>query len=236
MVGSEAAGSVMTSGRWGRQGAFASLGRRFAALLVLTAALSLPVLPASAETIRILALGDSLTAGYGLPADDGFVAQLQAALRDRGHDVLVIDAGVSGDTTAGGLARLEWALAEGADAAIVELGANDALRGIDPASSRANLDAILAILVERDMPVLLAGMYAPRNLGSDYVAAFDGMYPDLAAEHGAIHYPFFLEGVATDPALNQPDGIHPNAEGVAVIVEAMLPDVERLLDRTVVTP
>ena len=181
--------------------------------------------------VRILALGDSLTAGYGLPAQDGFVAQLGDALAAAGHDVVMIDAGVSGDTTAGGLSRLDWALAGGADVAIIELGANDALRGIDPASSRANLDGILAALGGRGIPALLAGIYAPRNLGPEYVAAFDAMYPELAAEHDAILYPFFLEGVAADPTLNHGDGIHPNPRGVVIIVENMLPDVIALIER-----
>ena len=192
--------------------------------------------PAAAAEMRVVALGDSLTAGYGLPAADGFVAQLQAALDARGLDVRIVDAGVSGDTTAGGIARLDWILADGADAVIVELGANDALRGIDPASSRSNLDAILGALGERGNPVLLAGMAAPRNLGAEYVVAFDGMYPELADTHGAIFYPFFLESVAEVPSLNQADGIHPNAEGVAVIVERILPYVLRLLDRAGASP
>ncbi len=187
--------------------------------------------PAAADALRLVALGDSLTAGYGLGAADGFVAQLQDALDRSGHDVLVVDAGVSGDTSAGGLARLDWVLADGADAVIVELGANDALRGLDPAASRGNLDAILGALASRDIPVLLAGMAAPRNLGAAYVTVFDGMYPDLARNHGAILYPFFLDGVATVPSLNQDDGLHPNAEGVAVIVAGILPYVLRLLDR-----
>lgn len=192
--------------------------------------------PAAADETRVLALGNSLTAGYGLPATAGFVAQLQAALDARGLDVRIVDAGVSGDTTAGGLARLDWILADGADAAIVELGANDALRGIDPASSRSNLDGILGALGERGRPVLLAGMAAPRNLGAQYVAAFDGMYPELADTHGVIFYPFFLDGVAGVPSLNQSDGIHPNAQGVAVIVERILPYVLRLLDRAGASP
>ena len=192
--------------------------------------------PAAADEMRVLALGDSLTAGYGLPAADGFVAQLQAALDAKGLDVRIVDAGVSGDTTAGGLARLDWILADGADAVIVELGANDALRGTDPASSRSNLDSILGALGERGSPVLLAGMAAPRNLGAEYVVAFDGMYPELADTHGAILYPFFLDGVAGVPSLNQADGIHPNAEGIAVIVERILPYVLRLLDRAGASP
>ncbi len=187
--------------------------------------------PVAGAEIRVLALGDSLTAGYGLPAVDSFVARLGAALKLPGHDVRIIDAGVSGDTTAGGLARLEWALSGGVDAAIVALGSNDALRGLDPAISRASLDGILSLLGQRNIPVLLAGMAAPRNLGADYVAAFDAIYPDLADRHGAILYPFFLDGVAMAPSLNQDDGIHPNARGVEVIVERMLPYVLRLLER-----
>jgi len=207
-------------------GCFASLGfahKGFvAALLVLLATSS--TLRAD-DPIFIVALGDSLTAGYGLAQEDGFVAQLQAKLDTTNVDVVVIDAGVSGDTTAGGLARLDWALAEGADGVIVELGANDALRGIDPATSEANLDAIIDELVDRDIEVLLVGMLAPRNLGNEYAAAFDSMYWDLARKHDVMFYPFFLEGVATDPALNQEDGIHPNKEGVAVIVDSMWDEV-----------
>ena len=141
----------------------------------------------------------------------------------------MLAAGVAGDTSAGGRARLDWSLAERPDAAIVELGANDGLRGIDPASTRANLDAILAELKRRGIPVLLAGMYAPPNLGREYGAAFDAVYPGLAAKHGALLYPFFLDGVAVEPALNQPDGLHPNAAGVAVIVERILPYVMQVL-------
>jgi len=185
--------------------------------------------PAAAEPVRILALGDSLTAGYGLAREDGFVAVLQAALRARGHDVRVIDAGVSGDTSAGGRARLDWALAEGADAAIVELGANDGLRGIDPRATEANLAAILDALAARRLPVLLSGMYAPPNLGSDYQREFRGVFDRLGTRPGVIYDPFFLEGVAADPALNQQDGIHPNPEGVRRIVARLLPLVERLI-------
>ena len=188
---------------------------------------------ASADQLRILALGDSLTAGYGLAQGDGFTDQLERALRDEGYDAVVINAGVSGDTTAGGLARLDWALGGAPDMVIVELGANDALRGIDPAASRANLDAILHELGNRNIPALLAGMLAPRNLGADYVTAFDGMYGDLALEYGVPLYPFFLEGVATEPELNQTDGMHPNAPGVRVIVDGILPDVTVMLDALV---
>ena len=210
--------------------------RRFCRSVPLLAGLLLAAPAAIAGETRILALGDSLTAGYGLAFEDGFAAQLEAALGARGLDVRIVDAGVSGDTTAGGLARLEWILYDGADAVIVELGANDALRGIDPAASRANLDRILATLGERGIPALLAGMAAPRNLGADYVASFDAMYPELAGTHGAILYPFFLDGVAGVPSLNQLDGIHPNARGVAVIVEGILPYVLRLLDRAGASP
>lgn len=180
--------------------------------------------------VRLLVLGDSLAAGYGLPAADGFQAQLAAALRARGHAVQIVDGAVSGDTTAGGLARLDWALADGADAAIVELGANDGLRGIDPRSTEANLAAILDALAARHIPVLLTGMLAPPNLGADYGAAFDAVFPRLAAARpGLVFDPFFLEGVAADPALNQADHIHPNATGVAKEVARILPRVEELL-------
>ena len=184
--------------------------------------------PAAAEPVEIVALGDSLTAGYGLAPGEAFPEQLQALLEARGYDVSVANAGVSGDTAADGLARLEWSVPAEADIVIVELGANDALRGIDPALTREALSELLAKLADREQAVLLAGMLAPRNLGDEYAAAFDAIYPELAAEHGAALYPFFLEGVATDPALNQADGIHPTAEGVARIVEAIAPLVEEL--------
>jgi acyl-CoA thioesterase-1 len=190
---------------------------------------------AAREPVRILALGDSLTAGYGLPQSAGFTEQLQKALRDRGHAVTIINAGVSGDTTAGGLARLDWALADRPDAAIVELGANDMLRGLDPAAAKANLDAILKRMKDRGIPVLLTGMYASPGLGRAYGEAFNGMYPELAKKYAVPLYPFFLDGVATDAALNQGDGIHPNAAGVAVIVERILPHVVRLIE-TATTP
>ena len=178
-----------------------------------------------AEALRILMLGDSLTAGYGLASRDALPARLEAALRDRGLDARVIDAGVSGDTTAGGLARLDWALADRPHAVIVALGANDALRAIDPAVARSNLDRLLATLSERGLPVLLAGMLAPRNLGPEYGARFDAIYPELAERHGALLYPFLLDGVATVAELNQADGLHPNEAGVEVIVERILPSV-----------
>ncbi len=178
---------------------------------------------------RILALGDSLTAGYGLANDQSFPAQLEAALKSRGHDVRVINGGVSGDTTAGGLARLDWALADKPDFAIVELGANDGLRGLDPEQTYANLDAIVARLRSAEIPVLLAGMVAPPNLGRDYQEAFANVYARVLQKHPVIFYPFFLEGVATKAGLNQEDGLHPTAHGVGVIVEHILPSVERML-------
>lgn len=183
----------------------------------------------SAAPLRILALGDSLTAGYNLPPGDAFPVKLEAALRARGYDVQVINAGVSGDTAAGGRARLEWALADHPDYAIVELGANDALRGIDPALTYASLDAILSGLAQHRVKALLAGMYAPRNLGAAYDQAFDAIYPRLAAAHKVPLYPFFLDGVALHADLTLPDGMHPNPPGVAVIVAKILPAVERLL-------
>lgn len=184
-----------------------------------------------AEPLRILALGDSLTAGYGLAAADSFPAQLERALRAEGLAVTVLNAGVSGDTTAGGLARLDWALADRPDVVIVALGANDGLRAVDPAITRANLGALLEKLRAKGLPVLLAGMYAPPNLGREYGDAFNAIYPELAAQYDALLYPFFLEGVATDPALNQGDGIHPNPQGVAVLVKNITPYVRRLLER-----
>ncbi|SDG10226.1 acyl-CoA thioesterase-1 [Limimonas halophila] len=201
-------------------------------LAVLAAALALlAAAPAAAEPLRLLAFGDSLVHGYGLAEGKTFPDQLEAALREAGHAVRVTNAGSSGDTTEAGRSRLDWVVRPRTDAVIVVLGANDALRGIDPAVTRRNLDAILGRLTEQDLPTLLAGMKAPRNLGENYVARFDAIYPELAEKHGAVFYPFFLKGVAQKPALNQDDGIHPNAEGVRVIVENMLPKVKKLLAR-----
>ena len=187
--------------------------------------------PVQAEPIKLLVFGDSLAHGYGLSPDDTFPAQLERRLRDEGWDLRVINGGNSGDTTAAGLARLDWSLADEPDAILVELGANDALRGIDPTETRANLDAILVRLGDRGLPTLLAGMRAPRNLGSSYAESFDRIFPDLAEAHRVALYPFFLEGVALQPTLNQADGIHPNRDGVSVIVERILPHVIELLDR-----
>ncbi|WP_142848995.1 arylesterase [Telmatospirillum sp. J64-1] len=191
--------------------------------------------PASAETLRLLALGDSLTAGYNLPAGQGFVPRLEQALRESGYDVEVIDGGVSGDTSAGGLARLDWMLGEHVDAAIVELGANDGLRGLDPAETYRNLDAIITQLHDRNIKVMLAGMYAPPNLGRQYGEDFRATFTRLAEEHDIVFYPFFLEGVAMQPELNLADGIHPNEAGINIIVESILPYVKELLDRVKVS-
>jgi len=187
---------------------------------------------AAAEELRIVALGDSLVHGYGLTPDDGFVPQLEDWLAKQGIEAEVVNAGVSGDTTAGGLSRFGWALGqEGADAMIVVLGGNDLLRGIEPTVTRKNLDAILTKAGERGIPVMLAGMRAPGNYGEDYKESFDTIYPDLAEQHGALLYPRFLAGVEDDRSLWQPDAIHPNADGVAEIVERMGPTVLDLVER-----
>ena len=178
-----------------------------------------------------MAYGDSLVHGYGLPPGDAFPVQLEGALRGAGYDITVINAGNSGETTAGGVQRLAWTLAEEPDIVVLCLGANDMLRGLDPAKAEANLAKILEELQSRGIRVLLAGMRAHRGLGGDYVAAFDAIYPDLAARYGVELYPFFLEGVAARPALNQGDGIHPNREGVALIVERMLPYLLPLIEK-----
>lgn len=179
---------------------------------------------------RLLLLGDSLTAGYGLPANLAFPARLEAALRAAGEAVGVVNAGVSGDTSAGGLARLDWALGDPApEFALVALGANDGLRGLDVAAMERNLDRIVERLKARGVRVMLAGMRAPPNMGSDYATGFAAVFPRLAAKHAAPLYPFFLEGVAAVPALNQADGIHPNAAGVDAIVARLLPSLRAFL-------
>ncbi|MEO0961434.1 MAG: arylesterase [Pseudomonadota bacterium] len=185
---------------------------------------------ATAEPVKVVALGTSLTAGFGLEQGQGFVPQLQAALDEAGLNVVLENAGVSGDTSAGGLARLDWSLNDDVDAVIVELGSNDALRGFEPQQTRENLTAILEALKERGLPVLLTGMLAPPNLGEEYGEEFASIYPDLAAEYDVLFYPFFLEGVAAEAALNQADGIHPNPDGVAVIVEAITPYAVQLVE------
>ncbi len=198
------------------------------ASLALAAVILTPRLAAAAP-FRLLILGDSLTAGYGLPQPDGFQARLAVALKAAGIDVTLIDAAVSGDTSAGGLERLDWALADGADAAIVELGANDGLRGVDPRTMQDNLAQILDRLQARRIRVLLTGMRAPPNFGVAYVQAYDAAFAALSKRDGILYDPFFLEGVAADPALNQSDRLHPNAEGVRRIVARLLPLVKQLL-------
>ena len=187
--------------------------------------------PASAKTLRLVVLGDSLTAGLGLKPGQAFPDQLQAALRAKGFDVDVVNAGVSGDTSEDGLARYEWSVPADANALIVEVGANDMLRGLPPAETKKALAAILDKAKAAHLPALIAGMLAAPNLGADYDSAFDAIYPALAKASGAILYPFFLDGVAGNPKLNQPDGMHPTAAGVGVIVERILPSVEELLKR-----
>jgi acyl-CoA thioesterase-1 len=184
-----------------------------------------------ARPVRIVAFGDSLTAGLGVAPQDAFPVQLQRALRSRGAAAEVINAGVSGDTSAAGLQRLEWAVPANADAVILELGANDALRGIDPKLTRAALEKIINRLQAKGLGILIAGMRAPQNWGDAYARDFDNVFPELAAASGTMLYPFFLDGVALQPDLNQPDGLHPTAKGVAVIVERMLPNVLELIER-----
>ena len=184
---------------------------------------------ANARAVRVLILGDSLTAGYGLAAPDGFQAQMLAALRAKGLDVAFVDAAVSGDTSAGGRARLDWAIGDGVDAALVELGANDGLRGLPTGDLRKNLTAIVDALVAKHVPVLVSGMLAPPNLGQEYGDAFKAVYAGLGKRTDIIFDPFFLQGVAADPALNQADHIHPNPTGVKIIVARLLPAMERLV-------
>lgn len=204
-------------------------GRRTALIQMLALGLA-AIAPAQAsQPVRLVALGDSLTAGYQLPPAAAFPAQLEKALRAKGFAVEVQNAGVSGDTSTGGLSRLDWAVGEGVQGVILELGANDALRGISPAETRASLDAIMTSLKARNIKVLLAGMRAPPNMGAEFQTAFDAIFPDLAAKHSATLYPFFLDGVAGDPSLNQADGMHPTEKGIAAIVERMLPTVEGFL-------
>lgn len=185
--------------------------------------------PAQAQTIKLVALGDSLTAGLGLPPSQAFPARLEAALKARGHDVAIVNAGVSGDTVSAGLARLDWSVGEDANAVIVELGANDMLRGVDPATTRAALDKILQRLADRRLPVILAGMMAVPNLGAAYMKNFDAIYPDLARKYGVVLYPFFLDGLVGRDDVWQADRMHPNPTGVDVIVERILPVVEAFL-------
>ena len=203
----------------------AALG--FFASLAITALLSAGI--ARAEPVRLVGFGDSLMAGYQLPAADAFPVKLEAALRAKGHDVEIANAGVSGDTTSGGLSRLDWSIPDGTQGVILELGANDALRGIPPEQTEKNLDAMLTRLKERGIAVLLAGMLAPPNMGADYAERFNGIYKRLSEKHGVRLYPFFLEGVVTKANLQIEDGMHPNPAGVDVMVESILPAAEAFL-------
>jgi acyl-CoA thioesterase-1 len=216
----------------GRYGRAMALVQSAGAVFLLC--LSLLPVAAMAQTpkrpLNLVALGDSLSAGYNLPGNAAFPAVLEQALRQKGVSVEIVNAGVSGDTAQGGLERLDWSVPDGTDGVILELGANDALRGLDPGGTEKTLDAIITRLKARGIAVLLAGMYAPRNLGADYATRFDGLFPRLADKHKLVLYPFFLEGIAGDRALNQPDLLHPTAEGVRVIVRNILPTVERFLE------
>ena len=209
------------------------LGRLAALCLAALASLLAPAALAQGappgRTVKLVALGDSLSAGYGLPQEAAFPTVLERELKKRGYKVEVANAGVSGDTSTGGLDRLDWSVPDGTDGVIVELGANDMLRGLDPAIPRKAIETIVTRLKGRGIGVMLAGMYASRNLGPDYVKAFDGLYPDIAREHGVMLYPFFLDGIAGDRALNLPDGMHPTAKGIEVIVERILPTVEAFI-------
>lgn len=184
---------------------------------------------AQGEPLRIVALGDSLTAGYGLPQEAAFPVVLERALKAKGYKVEIVNAGVSGDTASGGLERLDWSVPDGIDGVIVELGANDMLRGTDPAVTKRAIETIVERLKERGIPVMLAGMYASRNLGQSYTEKFDAIYREIAEKHGLVLYPFFLDGVAGERSLNLQDGIHPTAKGIEIIVERILPTVESFL-------
>ena len=201
------------------------------AAMIAPAIAPLPSAQAQGQPIRLVALGDSLSAGYGLPQEAAFPVVLERALKAKGYKVEVTNAGVSGDTTSGGLDRLDWSVPDGTDGVILELGANDMLRGLDPALARRNIEAIVERLKARNIPVMLAGMYASRNLGPDYVQKFDSLYPDIAKKYDLVLYPFFLDGVAGERALNLPDGMHPTAKGIEIIVERILPSVESFLAR-----
>ena len=225
-------------GAWGRQNkAMRPSGVRFLTLLWFTLGTTLAALlpaggaSASTEPLEIVAIGDSLTAGYQLPPGAGFPEQLNRALKEKGHEVKVTNAGVSGDTSSGGLARLDWALSDSTDIVILELGSNDALRGIDPALTRQNLAAMIEKLQARGITVVLAGMLAPPNMGADYGEEFNRIFPDLAERYGLILYPFFLDGVAANPDLNLADGMHPTQEGVHLIVTRILPTIEQAISQ-----
>lgn len=196
---------------------------------VLIFVMALAPAAARAETINLVGFGDSLMAGYQLPAEDAFPARLEKALRDKGHDVAIANAGVSGDTTSGGLARIDWSVPDGTDGVILELGANDALRGIAPEQTEKNLREMITRLQTRGISVLLAGMFAPPNMGEDYAARFNPIFPKLAEEYGIPLYGFFLDGVVTEANLKLEDGMHPNADGIAIMVEKFLPLAEEFV-------
>lgn len=223
----------MPSGSYGEGGAFVQSILRVVAVAaagMVLAATSASAAPAAAERpVKIVALGDSLTAGFGLPPEAAFPAKLAKALAAKGLSVDIINAGVSGDTASGGLARVDWSIPDDTDAVIVELGANDMLRGIDPKVTRTALESIVKRLKERGLAVLLCGMRAAPNYGGDYVGAFDAIFPELAQKYGLVFYPFFLDGIVEDPSLNQSDGLHPTAAGVERIVERILPKAEELV-------
>ena len=208
---------------------FAHIGVLFVALMTAAPAFAQTPAAASDRPVKMVVLGDSLSAGLGLPATSAFPVRLQKALADKGIKVDMTNAGVSGDTSSGGRDRLDWSVPEGTEVVIVELGANDALRGIDPAVTRAALTEILTRLKARKIAVLLSGMLAPPNYGTEYAARFNAIYPELSKSFGVPLYPFFLEGVAAEAKLNQADGIHPTADGVDVIVKNILPMVEALV-------
>jgi acyl-CoA thioesterase-1 len=201
------------------------------AFLAVSLAFFTTIAPVWAEPFKIVGFGDSLMAGYGLNPGESFPEKLEKALRNNGHDVVITNAGVSGDTTSGGLSRLDWSVPDGTQLVILELGANDMLRGLDPAVTRRAVEEIVARLKARNIPVMLAGMYASRNLGPDYAQKFEGLYREIADRHGLVLYPFFLDGVAGDRSLNLPDGLHPTQKGVEIIVERILPSVETFLTR-----
>jgi acyl-CoA thioesterase I len=233
VLGRTYAGQAARRPDMGRASMLRHDGRGAALAFLIVSLVMTLVTPLRAEqrTLNLVALGDSLTAGYGLPADAAFPVQLEAALRAKGHAVTVANAGVSGDTATGGLDRVEWSVPDGTDGVVLELGANDMLRGTDPAVTEKALDAIVAKLKARGIPVLLAGMRAAPNLGPDYVKRFDALYPRLAERHGLILYPFFLDGIAGDRGLNLADGLHPTRAGVARVVAGILPTVETFLTR-----
>jgi acyl-CoA thioesterase-1 len=218
--------SAIDSGSHGKRHSMRLYGAIIVAFFV-----ALIAAPVSAQPVRIVAFGDSLLAGFGLKANESFPAQLENALKKRGHEVQITNAGVSGDTTTGGLSRLDWSIQDGTEAVILVLGANDMLRGMEPELARKNLDAMIKRLKERKIEVLIGGMRAAPNLGADYAAKFDSMYAELAKEHDILIYPFFLDGVAGERELNLNDGIHPTPKGVNLIVERIMPSVESLIER-----